>query len=143
MTPLERFERKYIPVTESGCWIWLGGLQGKGYGQFTLKNKRVKAHRFSFEQFVGEIPDGMLVCHHCDVMCCVNPAHLFVGTNSDNMSDCANKGRLHIQKRPDQHPNTRKKYCKNGHQLTAENTAVRSDNGGRRCKICDRIRVRP
>lgn len=143
MTPLERFESKYIPVPEAGCWLWTGGLQGKGYGHLMVDKKTVKAHRFSYEQFVGAIPDGFMVCHHCDVMCCVNPLHLFVGTASDNSKDCARKGRLHIQKRPDQHPNTKKTHCIHGHEFTADNIVTRADNGGRRCKACERARVRP
>lgn len=92
-TLLERFTDKYIPVTESGCWLWIGATFKGGYGQIKHGDKRISAHRVSWELSNGEVPDGLQVCHHCDVTCCVNPGHLFVGTNSDNQRDAYSKGR--------------------------------------------------
>jgi len=92
-TPLERFEEKYIPVPESGCWIWLTKSK---YGVFYLHGTHHTAHRASWILFNGPIPDGMLVCHKCDVPGCVNPTHLFLGTPKDNMQDMITKGRNKI-----------------------------------------------
>lgn len=93
---IEQFEAKCMPVPESGCWIWMGRATDR-YGQTdTTKNgKRVYtyAHRISYELYTGLIPDGMLVCHRCDVGLCVNPAHLFLGTHEDNTLDMVQKGR--------------------------------------------------
>lgn len=94
--PLERFERNYIPEPNSGCWLWLGHLDHKGYGSFRVDPKKTagRAHRVSYRLFKGLVPDGLMVCHTCDVPCCVNPDHLFLGTATDNMRDAAKKGRM-------------------------------------------------
>lgn len=77
----------------TGCWEWTGNVLANGYGSLIYAGHRVYAHRASFQEFVGPIPDGMMVCHKCDNPRCINPEHLFVGTGSDNMRDCTNKGR--------------------------------------------------
>jgi len=81
-------------VTETGCWIWTGPQNELGYGKIMKGRKYLKAHRLSYEEFVGPIPDGMFVCHKCDTPECINPKHLFLGTQKDNMADCARKGRV-------------------------------------------------
>ena len=88
-----RIESKAERVTESGCWIWTGTVTSRGYGQLISHNKKVYAHRASFQAFVGDIPDGMVVCHACDNVHCVNPDHLFLGTQKDNLQDMKHKGR--------------------------------------------------
>ena len=97
MSLLDRFEDKYIPITEMGCWIWMGVLRN-GYGGIRVTSNPADslegAHRVSYKLFKGEIPDKLYVCHKCDVPSCVNPDHLFLGTAKDNMQDALNKGKL-------------------------------------------------
>ena len=81
-------------VVESGCWEWRGWKHDKGYGLLEVSKKKVRAHRVAYEGMVGEIPEGLLVCHKCDNPCCVNPDHLFVGTYRDNVLDMHRKGRF-------------------------------------------------
>jgi hypothetical protein len=78
------------------CWLWMGSKTTTGYGSFGISRGRIeKAHRVSWELHFGSIPQGMMVCHHCDVPLCVRPDHLFLGTQSDNMCDSRDKGRLY------------------------------------------------
>jgi len=87
------FESMY-EVDNKGCWIWKTKPYSSGYGMFTSRDKRISAHRYSYELHFGPIPPGYLVCHKCDVRTCVNPEHLFLGTYKDNMQDCSVKGRI-------------------------------------------------
>lgn len=82
----------------TGCWIWIGSAGNHGYGHVYFRRGgrwvHASAHRSSYQVFVGPIPCGMFVCHHCDVKRCVNPDHLFLGTARENTHDALAKGRL-------------------------------------------------
>jgi hypothetical protein len=94
--PLEaRFESKYIPEPNSGCWLWMGALLPFGYGVLGAGGHTgtIRAHHAAWRIYRGDIPAGMWVLHKCDVPSCVNPDHLFLGTHQDNMRDCRQKGR--------------------------------------------------
>jgi len=86
------FSAHTIFIPECGCQIWLGD-QRNGYGRVFINNKRMLAHRASWQLTYGELPKNMCVLHKCDVGLCVNPAHLFLGTRKDNMIDMDNKNR--------------------------------------------------
>jgi len=90
---IDRFLNK-VNKTDS-CWIWLGAKQTSGYGRFYNGdlNKVIGSHQFSYLYFIGQIPNGINVCHNCDNPSCVNPNHLFLGTQKDNLKDMFKKGR--------------------------------------------------
>lgn len=77
----------------SGCIIWNGYKNKGGYGISSYMGKVMSTHRISWTAHFGKIPEGLLVCHKCDVRNCINPDHLFLGTHKDNMDDCVSKGR--------------------------------------------------
>ena len=89
----ETIQDSSIPITESGCWIWLRGSSGQDYGGLQYGSEWVRAHRASWLAFKGEIPEGLCVLHRCDTPACVNPDHLFLGTRKDNAIDKVKKGR--------------------------------------------------
>jgi hypothetical protein len=81
---------------KTGCWNWQGARNSDGYGNTTIDNKSVGAHRAAYMAFKGEIPKGMSICHKCDNPACCNPDHLFLGTHTDNIRDMHVKGRANI-----------------------------------------------
>ena len=132
ISPAARFRSYLEPVTESGCVIFMGGVSKSGYGVFWNGERHVGAHRHSYEANRGLIPGGLYVCHHCDVKTCVNPEHLFLGTNADNQQDFKAKGRK-VTRRVLTH-------CPHGHEYSSENTYLArgrtSTASYKVCRIC-------
>lgn len=93
-----RFWAKVAKGGPCDCWVWQGGKQHFGHGTIRIKSDGVPtpvgAHRLSYVLHCGEIPDGLIVRHNCDNPPCVNPAHLLLGTRTDNAADMVARGRL-------------------------------------------------
>lgn len=95
--PIARFTHRV--AKSKRCWLWTGPKDADGYGLMTIKTRigdwrTIRAHRFSYEQFVGRIPKGLFVCHRCDRPDCVRPDHLFTGTAKENTADAVRKNRM-------------------------------------------------
>lgn len=86
-----KFEQRF--VVTPGCWLWVAGRDSHGYGKISFRGKAMRAHRASYELYVGPIPSGMHILHRCDNPRCVNPEHLWPGTHAENMADKTSKGR--------------------------------------------------
>ena len=89
----DRIDALSIPEPNSGCQLWFGTTNARGYGLVWSNGCQRLAHRMSFQVHKGAIPTGMFVLHKCDTPACVNPEHLFLGTHKDNMDDMRAKGR--------------------------------------------------
>ncbi len=95
-TGLQRFWDKVSLTSKESCWIWTGAKTRQGYGSFVVRSRPFEtmlAHRVSWELHNGPIPGGMQVLHTCDNPPCINPAHLYLGNNDDNVADRMEKGR--------------------------------------------------
>ena len=122
----------YIVNNEKGCWEWTKDIGKNGYGRISINNKRQLAHRLSFKIHNGFLPYNMHVCHSCDNRKCINPKHLWLGTDKDNIRDMLKKGRHKNQ-------NTSKLFCKNGHELKGNNLKITKRKSlHRTCIICEK-----
>jgi hypothetical protein len=124
---LERHE-----TDANGCWLWTGYVCKKTHrGYINLgSGVPIQTSRAMWQAVHGPIPKGLLVCHECDVPRCINPAHLWLGTNDQNMRDMIRKGR---------HYNSMKTHCKRGHELAGDNVKPGLNLKGqlvRRCRAC-------
>ena len=147
-TTLERFLKK-VSKTKT-CWLWKGAIDSRGYAAFhSVQNGRLrrKGSHFSYQNYNGEVLNGLCVLHRCDNPKCVNPKHLFLGTQKDNMRDCWNKRRAGFQKYPELvWVPPKKSKCKYGHRMFGDNviTKIRgkySDNP-RKVRMCKKCTIR-
>ncbi len=90
----ERLDYYSMPEPMSGCWLWTRPVSTGGYATLCVDGKGKRAHRLSWERHNGPIPIGLYVLHKCDTPSCINPEHLFVGTQKDNIQDAVKKGRM-------------------------------------------------
>lgn len=128
---IEQLLKSKTHKTESGCWLWTGGVSSNGYGHFRWEGRDVSVHRASAHLYLGlDIKDRELqACHKCDKKTCWNPDHLYVGTAQDNTWDHIDAG------------GRRKSVCNHGHEMTPANTLTRW-NGKRECRECCNLRRR-
>lgn len=124
-------DRRFFAKVElaDDCWVWVGARNDRGYGEFSIRSRRIKAHRWSYEYLRAEIPEGLSLDHLCRNRACVNPWHLEPVTRSVNLRR-GNTTRTHCSSRT---------HCPYGHPYDAENTAMRG--GHRTCKSCARDRA--
>jgi hypothetical protein len=125
---LPRFWQK-VDKTQS-CWLWTGTINNKGYGRLNIGRVGFYVHRLSYQITNGVIEPGMVVLHHCDNPRCVNPDHLSLGTQADNLADMRSKGRGFVMSRAPM-PNV----CSRGKHAFPEHCRLRK-NGARYCKGC-------
>jgi hypothetical protein len=127
---------KRIRKAESGCWLWTGYIMPLGYVQISYKSARTKAHHVAYWANKGPVPEGMRVMHSCDVRHCLNPDHLSLGTQSENIIDAVKKGRQFHRA---------KTHCPAGHafsehgRLFVSKTDKRQFSPWRQCRVCQRI----
>lgn len=124
-TPFERA----VPEPNTGCWLWLSSMKPNGYGKVEIGGRQLQAHRWSYEFYRNPIPHGMVIDHLCRVRCCVNPAHMEVVTQKQNLdrSECASA------------TNGRKTHCNRGHALADPNLITRTQRrygATRECRTC-------
>jgi hypothetical protein len=137
-TPQERFEAKYVRLTESGCWAWTACISKAGYAKFGDGLKVRPAHIWSYEQKKGKVPQGLELDHLCRVRCCVNPDHLEAVTHKVNMTRGIAAEKLA------EYFNTIT-HCPQGHEYSGENTAfslsANSESSRKYCKECKRLKA--
>lgn len=128
--PVERFWRCVLVNEATGCWEWTGSKSGDGYARFTFPGGNY-AHRFSYETYIGSVPDGLVLDHLCRNTGCVNPEHLEPVTQRENIL----RGEGWAAQ------NARKTHCSNGHPFDGSNLHLRRD-GARGCCACYRQKAR-
>jgi hypothetical protein len=128
----EFIRSRRVVDTETGCWMWTGGLNNSGYGLIMVDSKHYSITKIVLWAFKG-MEEAITntkkhACHHCDTPGCVRPYHLFLGSARDNMADRERKKRGN---------ESRKTHCKNGHPLSGTNLRIpKTGKCKRRCRIC-------
>lgn len=135
-TTAEVMERRFWDKVSigDGCWEWLAGKTGSGYGAISIPNsgqRMIGAHRYAYELMRGAIPEGLHIDHLCRNPGCVNPAHLEPVTSAENIR----RSRIAVERRGRTH-------CPQGHPYDEENTYRNPNSGDRACRECGRENCR-
>jgi hypothetical protein len=128
----ERFDEKWMPEPNTGCWLWTGAVGLTGYSQIKVDGRCSTAHRVGWKLYRGPIPSGLVVDHLCRTRACVNPDHLRLVTQRINATENS-VGPTAI--------NAAKTHCKVGHQFTPDNVYL-NRAGERKCRMCMKLNQR-
>ena len=130
---------KRVRVTERGCWEWIGYTLPNGYAEMCIRSKQIRVHRLMYMvSSGGPIPAGMDVLHSCDNPICINPKHLSLGVDKQNIGESIARGRRNTKRAPlgKGHPKPENRtHCIRGHELAGENLYMTPD-GRRQCRAC-------
>ena len=130
MSARERFDKFFIPEPNGGCWLWMGYINRKGYGNFRFEGRSQLSHSAAYKIFVGPILAGFEIDHKCRQRSCVNPDHLEAVTHQTNLL----RGDTIVAR------HAVKTHCSKGHPFDEANTLI--ERGGRKCLTCKRHYVR-
>jgi ABC-type uncharacterized transport system ATPase subunit len=129
---LHRFFAKIKFDLQKGCWLWIAGIDGKGYGSLRHAGRTRRAHKVAFEHWRGLVPEGKELDHvECSRRDCANPWHVEPRTHRENLLRGSAPAAL----------NAVKTHCKHGHSLSGENLYVQKKTGFRYCRTCAKARV--
>lgn len=136
--PTESIEMRLMKYTivdhTTACWLWTGALSDGGYARLCVNNRDTRAHRASYEAYVGPIPSGMQIDHLCRVRRCINPSHLEPVTGSENCKRSTVGMRIAQRQRD-------KTHCPRGHEYAGDNL-ITWKGSGRKCRVCENTRGR-
>lgn len=129
-TDEQRLESIWAKVTKTdSCWLWNGRMTPDGYGRRSWRGKEVSVHKIVYSLLVADVPQGLVIDHLCRTRSCVNPEHMEIVTNRENVLRGIGIPAI----------NKRKTHCKRGHELNEVNSRI-DKRGGRYCELCRYIR---